>query len=445
MTMTADQIAGVMADHLEEAADTLVDQWIDWLQQRFRTRAVRALPRDAIRNHIPPVLRGIAAYLRSPLAAARAEMLGHLRLHAVLRRDQGYDLGELLAEFDGLAHLVGGDMRRFLDGMGELVSPSEAVDAYQRLSTGLRAVGFVTVDVFRDAELDHHVRMSKRMEEFSRTIAHEIRNPLHTLALGLSMLRKEQTVTDKAKRDRYIDMMEQALRRAADLLDNIRQLALVESGRSRTDQLQRLRTLHQEMFEELGPLSSRGRVGVHHEDEVPDVSVDVLAFQLAVVNVVGNGIKYADHDKGEPWVRVTYEVVANDEDCDDLVVRVQDNGLGIGGSYLNRVFQRHVRAHPEVADGTGLGLAITRQVLLERGGEISLTSEEGEGTTVTFRLPCYPGDVTLRSTMSQPRSIVGMAVRRQLQHHPDDFQTGATGEAPRSADELEAIEEAVEE
>jgi signal transduction histidine kinase len=55
------------------------------------------------------------------------------------------------------------------------------------------------------------------------------------------------------------------------------------------------------------------------------------------------------------------------------------------------VFQRHVRAHPGVADGTGLGLPIARQVLHQHGGTIHLESREGVGTTVRFDLPVVEG------------------------------------------------------
>ena len=78
---------------------------------------------------------------------------------------------------------------------------------------------------------------------------------------------------------------------------------------------------------------------------------------------------------------------------DRLVVTVVDNGLGIAPEYADRVFQRHVRAHPDAAEGTGLGLSIAQQLLHERGGNISLASQPGQGTTVTFSLPCHPGSL----------------------------------------------------
>jgi len=409
-------LAPRLADHLDEIADEAVEAWIDWLESRVATRAIRSLPRVALRNHIPPVLRGVAMYVRAPLAAAREEMLGHLELHARLRRSQGYDLGELLAEFDGLAHLLDGRLLRWLSEQALTAPVDQVIEAMQRVATGMRAMGFVTADVFRDAELDLNERLSMRLEEFARTIAHEIRNPLHTLALGLTTLRSPALADDPDTRRHHLTMMEQALARAADLLDNVRQLALVESGRGRREQLGRLQTLHQVTFEELGLVAQRGDVSIELVGEVPDVSVDALAFQLSLLNLATNSIKYANPDASRRWVRVRYAVDDARSDVADLVVTVSDNGLGIAEEYQKRVFQRHVRAHPGVADGTGLGLAITRQVLLERAGRIELSSAPNEGTTVTFRLPCYSGDVAHRPTEEQPRSIVGMAVRAQLAH-----------------------------
>jgi hypothetical protein len=78
--------AETAALYLERNSDSLVESWIGWLRERVRTTSVVSLPESGLRNHIPPVLRSIAEYVRDPLELTRAELLGHLRLHGEIRR-----------------------------------------------------------------------------------------------------------------------------------------------------------------------------------------------------------------------------------------------------------------------------------------------------------------------------------------------------------------------
>ena len=388
MTNAVERLTASMADHLESAADLIVESWIDWIEAHYDSRTIRGLPRRAIRNHIPPVLRHIAAYVREPTEAVRGEMSGHLELHGALRRGQGYSLDELLVEHDTLARMVTGSVRDFFEANPGDYGVHDVIEGFDRLTTGLRLMAFGTIRAYRDREKEQRRRLSECLEEFARTIAHELRSPLQAAYLGVQLIREGPT--DPARFDRQVEVIENSLRRSTDLIDNLRELALIEGGRGRDVELGRVQRLVQEALEEIAPVARERQVDLRIAGQVPDVALDAMTFQLALVNVAINAVKYSDPEKPERHVTISFEQLAVEGDVDQLVVRVADNGLGIGPEYVNRVFQRQVRAHPEVADGTGLGLPITRQLLLERGGDIDLQSEPGVGTTVTFELPCYP-------------------------------------------------------
>jgi len=414
--MSDDQLRSLstrLGDHLEERADAIVERWIDWLLERVGTRTVRSVPRNALRNHIPPVLRSIADYMRTPIEAVRSEMLGHLDLHARLRRDQGYELAELLAEFDGLATIV---TRELQERSGEEQASTAALfQVFDRLATGLRAVGFVTVGIYEEAAGDQRRELSSRLEEFANTIAHEIRTPVGTIAMGLDMLADEAVATDPERRAHYIDVMGRSLRRTQDLLNDIRQLARLEGARAVDSRQESAPRLVAQILEELAPMAAEGRgVAVSVNGDIPPVEVDSLAFQMALLNLVSNAIKYADPDRDDRRVELSARLVPEEDTQDSLEVEVRDNGLGIAPEYVARVFHRHVRAHPGKAEGTGLGLAITRQVLWERSGRIDLESTVGEGTRVTFALPIQ-GTLSEATERSLPTdAVLGQAVREHL-------------------------------
>ncbi|HJK98966.1 MAG TPA: HAMP domain-containing sensor histidine kinase [Polyangiaceae bacterium LLY-WYZ-14_1] len=413
--MSEDQVGSLSAalgGHLRQRADAIVEEWIDWLLARVGTRTVRSVPRAALRNHIPPVLCSIADYMRAPIEAVRSEMLGHLDLHARLRRDQGYELAELLAEFDGLATIVTRELQE--RSREEQVPTAALFEVFNRLATGLRAVGFVTVGIYEEAAGDQRRELSSRLEEFANTIAHEIRTPVGTIAMGLDMLAQEEVATDPEQRAHYVEVMGRSLQRTQDLLDDIRQLARLEGVRAVDARQESAPRLVAQVLEELAPMSARG-AGVTLEvlGQIPAVEVDSLAFQMALLNLVSNAIKYADPKRDAPRVEISARLVSREDTQDALEVEVRDNGLGIAPEYVGRVFQRHIRAHPETAEGTGLGLAITRQVLWERNGRIDLTSTVGVGTRVVFALPVQ-GALSDGERSVPTDAVLGQAVRAHL-------------------------------
>ena len=109
---------------------------------------------------------------------------------------------------------------------------------------------------------------------------------------------------------------------------------------------------------------------------------DVERLEQVLVNVISNSVKYTP-DGGEILIEAHRE-------GDKVVMRVQDNGIGIPDEDLGRIFDRFYRvdkARSREMGGTGLGLAIAKEIMQVHGGEITLSSTLGKGTTVTLTLP----------------------------------------------------------
>jgi two-component system phosphate regulon sensor histidine kinase PhoR len=121
--------------------------------------------------------------------------------------------------------------------------------------------------------------------------------------------------------------------------------------------------------------------------DLPPVRGDRARLGQVVVNLVHNAVKFSP-DGGE--VRV-----ASRADAGDVVVSVEDHGIGIPAAARDRVFERfykvdRARLRAEVGGGTGLGLAIARHVVEQHGGRIWVDSREGVGSTFSFAIPVSP-------------------------------------------------------
>jgi two-component system sensor histidine kinase SenX3 len=111
-------------------------------------------------------------------------------------------------------------------------------------------------------------------------------------------------------------------------------------------------------------------------------------IERAVRNLVDNAIKYTPNG-GSVVVTVSH-------DEHDVIIAVTDTGLGISSENQKRLFQRHVRIarqeHKRIK-GSGLGLFIVRSVALQHGGDATVHSTEGQGSTFTIRLPMSPSGI----------------------------------------------------
>jgi len=107
-------------------------------------------------------------------------------------------------------------------------------------------------------------------------------------------------------------------------------------------------------------------------------------LRQVVQNLLDNAIEYSAD--APPTIRVDAE-----RDGSDWVVSVADEGIGIEGDDVGRIFEVFHRLHTrEEHTGTGIGLALCRRVVERRGGEIWVDSEPGEGATFSFTLPASP-------------------------------------------------------
>jgi two-component system, OmpR family, sensor histidine kinase SenX3 len=216
--------------------------------------------------------------------------------------------------------------------------------------------------------------------DFVTNISHELKTPVGALAVLADAIEGED---DLEVVHRVVRRIVDESHRAVQTIDDLLQLSQIESSRH-GDEIVELASVVQAAISR-GRIADGGRgVSVMAIDPPEPIRVHADYRQLtsAIGNLVENGVKYSKND-GVVQVRTR---VADRH----VEIMVADQGIGIPARDIDRIFERFYRvdkARSRDTGGTGLGLAIVRHVATNHGGDVQVSSEEGEGSTFVFRLP----------------------------------------------------------
>ncbi len=223
---------------------------------------------------------------------------------------------------------------------------------------------------------------TRAKSEFLANMSHELRTPLNAV-LGFSDLLVEQLPQLSAAQQRYFRNIRDAGTHLLQLINEVLDLSKVEAGRlDLRPEPVRLQTLLEPVVAATRESAAGAALGFQaHYPAGAVVRVDPGRSRQILYNLLSNAVKFTPPG-GTVVLRVTVE-------ARDLVLDVQDSGIGIPSDKRPRVFGTFERLHEgrsEVA-GTGLGLALTKRLVELHGGTIGFDSVEGRGTTFHVRIP----------------------------------------------------------
>jgi NtrC-family two-component system sensor histidine kinase KinB len=227
-----------------------------------------------------------------------------------------------------------------------------------------------------------HLREIDRLKsEFIATASHELRTPLTSVQMGVHLLLEGALGELTDSQNEVLQACRQDCERLDKLMRDLLDLSRIEAG-ERQPQLATVsaRDLLTTAVKELRPqVEAKGlRLIVDAPVELPWVMVDRLQIERVVSNLVINALRHTR--QGE--IRISAE--GRDH---HVAVSICDTGSGIPTEYLPHIFDKFVQVPDAPTGGAGLGLTISKSIVEAHGGQISVQSEVGRGTTFTFTLP----------------------------------------------------------
>ncbi len=237
------------------------------------------------------------------------------------------------------------------------------------------------VGVFYDVTQIEH--LEKVRQEFLSNISHELRSPLTSILAFIETL-EAGGIDDKKNSRRFLAIIRNNAKRMSLLINDISELSSIEAGKIKIKQKKiRPAALVNRIFETFSSEAEEASITLINEIKKKQVVVaDVLRLEQMLTNLIDNAIKF-NFENGSVTVKLSSDDSYN-------YIYVSDTGEGIPREHLPRVFERLFRsdrARSREVGGTGLGLAIVKHLARSHGGDVSVESELGKGSTFTISLP----------------------------------------------------------
>ena len=268
------------------------------------------------------------------------------------------------------------------DEIGRLLS---ALNTYQATSKELDRVRTLSQELEHARDEANQANEAKSM--FLANMSHELRTPLNAV-IGLAALLKDDAKEDKL--DDYLeplDRIHRASQHLLSLINDVLDISKIEAGKiDLFIELFELESIIDDVISSTEGLAAKQRNKIVKEfsPEIPEVALDLTRVRQIILNLVSNANKFTED--GE--IKISANL--SDKSQETLLISVEDTGIGMTSEQTEKLFSNFTQADASTTrkyGGTGLGLSISKQLAELMGGDISVASTEGQGSTFTVRLP----------------------------------------------------------
>ncbi|HEY0968439.1 MAG TPA: response regulator [Opitutaceae bacterium] len=244
----------------------------------------------------------------------------------------------------------------------------------------------------RTAELEGAMTAAKEANQaksaFLAKMSHELRTPMNAIIGYSEILMEDADDRGDASATSDLKKILSAARHLLGLINDVLDLSKIEAGKMDLYlESFDIWTLVHEVGSTVEPLfeKNENRLRIDCPEHIGPIHADATKLRQVLLNLLSNASKFTDH--GEVVLRARREMI---DGAEKIVLAVSDSGIGMTPEQMGRLFETFSQADSSTSakyGGTGLGLAISRQFANMMGGDITVASEPGKGSTFTVTLP----------------------------------------------------------
>jgi len=348
-------------------ADGIITDWNFRAEKMFGWTRSEALNQELAEIIIPQNLRGShRAGLKHFLATGERKVINQFIEINALHRDGTEFPVEL-----SISQLKSNDTITFCGFITDITERKRAEEEIKRFNQKLEQM---VLERTQELEI-----VNKELESFSYSISHDLRAPLRAIHGYMNIFSEEysEKFDDEAKRLTSIIMNNtQKMGRLIDDLLAFSQLGRKELIRTHTSMTQMVLSI----CDEHKRLDESRDIRFVVQD-LPFALVDTVTIRQVWINLISNAVKYTRHKES------TVIEIGSDEQADQQIYYVKDNGAGFDMLYYDKLFGVFQRLHSQKEfEGTGVGLAIVQRIIAKHGGKVWAEAKPNGGATFYFTL-----------------------------------------------------------
>lgn len=226
-------------------------------------------------------------------------------------------------------------------------------------------------------------RADEAKAQFVADLSHQLKTPMTSLSMSVGMISDKIDRLSEEKKLKLMKTAKEDCLRLSALINELVDIAKFDA--SLKPQPKELLDIEDVVNECIKPLIGQAkerkiRLQIDVEDNLAPVAVDSLRFPWVITNLIGNAIRYTDQGG--------IVILQVNKQGHRFYFRCIDSGTGIEAKFLPKIFDRFTQfSEREKSGAIGLGLAIVKEIIEQHGGDITVESKVGRGTTFTFWIP----------------------------------------------------------
>jgi signal transduction histidine kinase len=259
------------------------------------------------------------------------------------------------------------------------------------------------------AARDEALAASRAKSQFLANMSHELRTPLNHISGYSEMLREEAEEHGWRELVPDLQKIHTASHNLLSIISDILDISTIETGKTEIHlEMFDVARLVRELLTSIGPMVEKSGITLHTQcaEEIGTMVSDGTKVRQCLFNLLSNACKFTE--RGTVCLTVARE---RENGRDWLRFSVSDTGIGMTREQMDGLFQPFTQADASRTrkyGGTGLGLAITKKFCQMMGGDVTIESELGQGSTFTMRLPAEVSD-----PKAQPGPTIRVATARK--------------------------------